>query len=230
MVIRFASTEVPDPGRSHDGQVRAVLQVISSGTCFAVDRTGLRRLSTLADMLLADAADDEILPLDNVHCTDETVAAFCHWVDLHSAPDAPPVTRIPIPIPTQDKTTLFIPVDLDFIETMLVPRGDMTQGRLLYPFMGMAVFLGSQLALELATGYLAWQTKQSSLTATEDTPVAATVREWFGLEGRGLKRQEESEIAVKYQWCKNIDHARLEEMSEEAHNRARGAVAPPRRD
>lgn len=187
---------------------------------YLVDRAGLLRLSKVARNVLEAAADDEPLPLDNAHCTPSAIARFAVWVNHHAAPGAS-LTRVSYPLPVGDLELIFEPWDLEFIQTLLVPAGDMTNSRELFAMMGVAVYLGCFVLLEAACGYLSWHVRRVS-ESSNGTPTEA-VRAWFGMAG-DFSDAELRSITEKHQWCKNIDPTQLEEDSEEAHQCAAGLV------
>jgi hypothetical protein len=214
-----ANGEAPTVGA--DGQPPVLLSVVRSGTRFAAPRSSLLRFSRVAASILDGAADDEELPLDNPHCTDDSLAHYVTWLTVHVTCDE--VTRVPVPLPDASKASIFGAADLAFIETYLVPSGDMKRASALFNFMGLSVFLGSQISLELATGYLAFKVREASETLGAGVTPTAAVRQWFGLDG-DFSATEMKTLADKYRWCKNIDHTQLERDSQEAHDTAAAAL------
>lgn len=202
---------------SYDQQKFVALEVPASKARFLVDRKALLTFSKLARDLLEHAGDDEVIPLDNAHCTAESVALFATWVNHHADANSL-VTKISYPLAPGELSNVFASWDLEYIHEHLVPQGNMKNHKMLYLVAGVAVFLGVTILQELCCGYMAWHVRE----ATEQSKSAgaptgtAVVRSWFGLDG-DFSDAELKGIVQKFRWCRSVDYNQLEKDSEEAH-------------
>jgi len=224
------SLELPQPlaaGASVDTAKFVVLETVTDDKQrFAVNREGLLRLSKLARQLLETASEDEAIPLDNPHCTNDAVACFVAWVNHHSEQGSL-LTKVTYPLPSGELGNVFAEWDLKFIETHLVPGGDMKNHRKLYYLASLAVYLGVTILQEMCCAYFAWHIRKAtedSKTAGNPTPTAV-VRSWFGLEG-DFSDEELKGIVEKFKWCRDVDYNQLEKDSEDAHEMAQQNQAP----
>ena len=208
------------------GQGVVVLRVEGTSSRFAAPRAALCRFSKVAASMLEGAADDEELPLGSEHSTDETVATYVAWLLAHCAPGAR-VSRVPTPLPRQGLSELFSTTDLAFIEMHLVPGGDMRDSTRLMMFLGLSVFLGSQVSLEIGSAYLAHKIREAADAAVAEKQHPTTpIRAWYGASG-AFSASELDALSRKYQWLRSVDYGQMERESAEAHATAAAAVAPP---
>lgn len=205
-------------GEQFDQEKYVALEHAASKKSFLVERKGLMTYSKLARDLLENAGSDESIPLDNPHCTEESIALFATWVNHHSNADSI-VTRITYPLAPGDLSSIFASWDLAFIHEHLVPNGDMKMHKKLYLVAGVAVYLGVTILQELCCGYMAWHVRdatEKSKTAGAPTPTAV-VRSWFGHSG-DFEDNELKAIVQKFRWCRSVDYNQLEKESSEAHD------------
>ena len=232
----MAVDPLPKP-LAEDASVNAEEQVvlISNDTKarFAVDRKTLVRFAVVPRNLLEGAEEEEPLPLDNDHCTEPTVAALALWLEHHKPADVKQ-TRVKFPLADGDLDKTFDAWDLDFIQTHLVPGGDMKDNKQLYFLVGLAAYLDIIVLRDMCCAYFAWHVRKVSDDWKQNDAVTPTqaVRGWFGLEG-DYTEDELKELMEKYKWCRDVDYNKVETDSYEAHKHAALAVgkeAPPSDD
>jgi uncharacterized membrane protein len=209
-----------------DATNNVVLVASDSKERFLVSRQGLMRFSKLARGLLEQAGDDEPLPLDNPHCTADTVKAFVVWVNKHADKDVA-LTKISYPLASGELSAIFTDWDLQFIQTALVPGGDMKQNKALYFLAGLSVYLNVVILQEMCCAYFAWHIRKATDDSkAEGAPTAtAVVRSWFGMDG-DFTEDELKGIVEKYKWCRDVDYNQIEKDSEDAHEFATKFSAP----
>mmetsp|Transcript_1146 Transcript_1146/g.3751 ORF Transcript_1146/g.3751 Transcript_1146/m.3751 type:complete len:227 (-) Transcript_1146:174-854(-) len=200
-----------------DQEQLVALEHTASGKRFTVDRKALMTYSKLARDLLENASSDESIPLDNPHCTEESIALFATWINHHAHPDSI-VTKITYPLAPGEPSSIFASWDLQFITEHLVPGGDMRNHKKLYLVAGVAVYLGVTILQELCCGYMAWHVRDATEKSKQSgapTPTSV-VRSWFGMDG-DFEDAELRAIVQKFRWCRSVDYNQLEKESAEAH-------------
>jgi hypothetical protein len=213
---------------AYDCEKYVALDHTNSGKRWLVDRKGLLSFSKLARDLLESSSNEEVVPLDNPHCTECSVAHFATWVNHHASPESI-ITRISYPLAPGELSSVFASWDLGFIHEHLVPNGDMKNHKELYLLAGVAVYLGVTILQELCCGYLAWHVREATEKSKEagaPTPTAV-IRTWFGLQD-DFSDTELKGIVQKFKWCRSVDYNQLEKDSEEAHELVQNQRAPPK--
>ena len=201
-----------------DKTANVVLVASDTKKRFLVSRAGLMRFSKLVRGLLESADEDEPLPLDNPHYTEETVQNFIVWVNKH-APSDVALTKISYPLASGDLSAIFTDWDLQYIHKLLVPGGDMKQNKKLYFLAGLSVYLNVVILQEMCCAYFAWHIRKATDDSKADGAPTATavVRSWFGMDG-DFTEDELKGIVEKYKWCRDVDYNQIEKDSEDAHD------------
>ena len=212
--------KLPEPladDAEFDQAANVVLVASDTKQRFLVSRQGLMRFSKLARSLLESADESEPLPLDNPHCTADTVRAFIVWVNKHADKDVA-LTKISYPLASGELSAIFTDWDLQFIQTVLVPGGDMKQNKNLYFLAGLSVYLNVVILQECTCAYFAYNIRKATdESKAEGAPTATqVVRSWFGMDG-DFTEEELKGIVEKYKWCRDVDYNQIEKDSEDAH-------------
>jgi len=183
---QFDLPKVLADGETVDTKTTLVLVADDTKKRFPVSRRGMLRYSGLARTLLesdsGDATPDFVLT--NPHCTEAALKCFIVWINKHAA-STMEVSKMAVPLPMGPLTRLFTAWDLKYIETLLVPGGDMHNTDMLYTVAGMCTFVDVKVLEAICCSYLAWKIRKTVEDAkAEGAPTAtATVRSWFGLTG-----------------------------------------------